>query len=334
MSRSNPAFVTGASGFIGRHLVRRLLSEGRPVIALCRRPEDLRDIQDPRLDIVVGTLEETHTYDSWLNSDISVFHLAATRNFPGSTPAQFRRVNVDAVLALGQLALDQEVSRFIYVSTAIVYGPSGDDPLDETSTWDPESSQSLYIRSRAAGERSMGRLAEDGLRVITIYPTLVYGPDHPSHPNRLTTQVRRLLKTRLDIVVGVGNQRRNLVAVQDVIEGMMLAEASEHFGEGFILGGEDCSHRAFNREVLSLQRTRPLLRLSIPNQLLASLAQIGDRVRGYHPGSGYAQALQMLAMEWRYTSRKAEKLLGYHPLSLREGLSQLTEFIEQENGPG
>jgi len=326
MSRSNPAFVTGASGFIGRHLVRRLLSEDRPVIALCRCPEDLRDIQDPQLDIVVGTLEEPLTYKHKLNERISVFHLAAIRNIPGTPIEMYHRINVEATLALGQLALDGGVSRFVHVSTALVYGPSDGDPVDETSTWNPESSQSLYIRSRAAGEHSMGKLAEDGLRVITIYPTLVYGPDHPSHPNRLTTQVRRLLKTRLDIVVGGGSQRRNLVAVQDVIEGMMLAEACEHFGESFILGGEDCSHRAFNRDVLS--GTKPFLRLAIPNQIVALLAQIGDRVRGYHPGSGYAQALRMLAMEWRYTSRKAEKLLGYHPRPLREGLAQLKAFIE------
>jgi dihydroflavonol-4-reductase len=334
MSRSNPAFVTGASGFIGRHLVRRLLSEDRLVIALCRHPEDLKDIQDPRLDIVVGALEEPPTYRHKLNERISVFHLAAIRNIPGTPVEMYHRINVEATLSLGQLALDGGVSKFVHVSTALVYGPSDGDPVGETSTWDPESSQSLYIRSRAAGKRAIRRLVEDGLRVITICPTLVYGPDHPSHPNRLTSQARRLLKTRLDIVISKGNQRRNLVAVQDVIEGIMLAEASEHFGESFILGGEDCSHRAFNREVLSLLGTRPLLHMSIPNQIVAPLTQISDRVRGYHPGAGYTQALRMLSGEWRYTSSKAEAVLGYHPRPLQEGLAHLMDFIAQENGSG
>jgi nucleoside-diphosphate-sugar epimerase len=331
MNRSNPAFVTGASGFIGRHLVRRLLSEDRRVIALCRHPEDLKDFEDPRLEIVVGALENPHTYDHKLNNDISVIHLAATRNISGTPVNLYQSVNVDSTLIFAKLALDRGISRFIHVSTALVYGPSDRTPIDETSTWDPESSQSLYIRSRVTGQRGIHNLAEDGLRVITICPTLVYGPDHPSHPNRLTSQARRLLKTRLDIVVGKGDQRRNLVAVEDLIEGILLAEASEYFGESFILGGENCSHRAFNREVLSMQGTKPTLRMSIPSQIVAPLAHIGDRVRGYHPGAGYTQALRMLTREWRYTSRKATMLLDYKPHTLQEGLGQLIKFIEQED---
>ncbi len=332
MSRSNPAFVTGASGFIGRYLVRRLLSEGRPVIALCRRPDDLRDIQDPRLDIVVGTLEETHTYDCWLNSDISVFHLAATRNLPGTPADLFHRVNVEATHALGQLALERGVSRFVHVSTALIYGPSSGTPQNETSTWDPEADPSLYIRTRVAGQRGMERLAKNGLQVIMICPTLVYGPDHPSHPNRLTSQVRRLLKTRQDIVVSNGEQCRNLVALEDVIQGIILAEASEYYGESFILGGEDCSHRAFNNEVLIAQGTKSKLQVSIPYRLIAPLVWIGDRVRRYHPGAGYVNALQTLKREWRFTSQKAERDLGYHSRPIREGLTQLIAWINEEDG--
>jgi dihydroflavonol-4-reductase len=331
MSQSNPAFVTGASGFIGRHLIRRLLSGGRPVIALCRRADDLGDIQDPLLDIVVGSLEETHTYEHCLDSDMSVFNLAATRNIPGNPAEMYHRINVEATLALGRLALEREVRRFVHISTALVYGPSDGEPVDETSIWNPESSRSLYILSRATSQWGIEALAGDGLCAVILCPTLVYGPDHPSHPNRLTSQVRRLLKTRQDIVINKGEQLRNLVAVDDVIEGIMLAESCEYSGESFILGGEDCSHRAFNNEVLAAQGTTPSVQLSIPYRLIAPLAQIADRVRNFHPGGGYAQALRMLTKEWRYTSRKAEKMLGYHTHPLREGITQVVKFIEEED---
>jgi nucleoside-diphosphate-sugar epimerase len=332
MKRSNPAFVTGACGFIGRHLVRRLLTEGRPVIALCRRPDDLTEIKDARLDLVVGALEDSHAYDMWINGEVSVFHLAAVRNIPGNPSAEYERVNVEATLRLGRLALKRDAARFVHVSTALVYGPGGEEPRDETSDWDAESSPSLYIRSRAAGQRGMAALAGEGLQAVIVCPTLVYGPDHPSHPNRLTTQVRRLLGTRLDVVVGNGEARRNLVAVEDVIEGMLLAEESGQSGESFILGGEDCSHRAFNREVLTLSGRKPALRASLPTGLVAPLAQAGDRIMRNSPGAGYAQALRTLTTEWTYSSRKAEARLGYRPRSLQEGLEELIVSLERERG--
>lgn len=334
MRRTNPAFVTGASGFIGRHLIHRLLAEGRPVTALCRRPDDLRDLQHPLLKIVAGTLEEPNRYASHLDHTSSVFHLAALRNLPGSSPAMFGRINVDATAAFGKLAYNLGVSRFIHVSTALVYGPSGDAPVDETSTWDANTCSSRYIQSKAAGQRAMMRLAQDGLRLSIICPTLVYGPDHPSHRNRLTSQARRLLKTRMDIVVGSGDRRRNLVAVQDVVEGMLLAEAGEYFGESFILGGEDCSFRSFNREVFTLSGVKPFLRLSAPMWFATPLAEIVDWLRGYDHGAGFAQALRLLNREWRYASNKARNLLGYSPRSLQAGLLDLIEFIKHEERAG
>ena len=74
-----PALVTGASGFIGRHLVRALLRQNRRVLALCRNPSDLQDLEHPLFRVIHGDLEEPQSYAAPLNDQVTVFHLAAGR---------------------------------------------------------------------------------------------------------------------------------------------------------------------------------------------------------------------------------------------------------------
>jgi nucleoside-diphosphate-sugar epimerase len=165
--------------------------------------------------------------------------------------------------------------------------------------------------------------------VVVVCPTLVFGPDHPSHPNQITQQIRRLIRTRVDLLIGGGQKNRNLVYIDDVIRGILLAEAKNHIGEEFIIGGQDFTHREFTDTVYSLSGLKPRISLSIPLVMARFLAQVADRVRGYQPGSGYNNALQTLTLEWSYTSQKAERLLGYTHLPVRDGIRKTLNFIER-----
>ena len=329
MTTSRPAFITGASGFIGRHLVRTLLMQERRVVALCRHPADLEELAHPLLEVIQGRLEDSQTFARHLDEEMTIFHLAATRANPRTPPELFKQVNEIATLELGHAAIKAKVSKFVLVSTALAFGPSRGEPVDENSTWDWRSIDSCYIRTRAKAQEEMKKLMLHGLPLVVVCPTLVFGPDHPSHPNQISEQIRRLIRTRLDLVIGGGNQRRNLVYVDDVIRGVLLAEESDHLGEEFILGGQDTSHREFNQTVLSLSGLRPRIRLSIPHRMATLLVQIADRVLGFNPGSGYSNALQMLSKEWRFTSNKAKYMLGCHYLSIHDGIQKTLEFIER-----
>jgi nucleoside-diphosphate-sugar epimerase len=331
MTTSSPAFITGASGFIGRHLVRTLLMRERRVVALCRHPADLEELTHPLLEVITGQIEDTQTFAPYLDDEVTIFHLAATRAIPGTPPELFKRVNEIATLEVGHAALKAKVPRFVHVSTALTFGPSRGKAIDEQSTWNWQAVDSCYIRSRTKAQTEMKKLASQGLPLVVVCPTLVFGPDHPSHPNQISDQIRRLLRSRLDVVIGDGNQLRNLVYIDDVIRGLLLAEESDHFGEEFILGGQDCSHREFNHTIISLSGLRPRIRLSIPYVMATLMVRMADRVRGFHPGSGYSNALQMLTKEWKYTSDKAKHMLGYHYLSVQDGLRKTLNIIERDN---
>ena len=334
MANSRPAFITGASGFIGRHLVQTLLMQERQVVALCRHPSDLEELAHPLLEIIIGRIEDTQTFAPYFDNKMTIFHLAATRAIPGTPPDLFKRVNEVATMELGCAALKANVSKFVHISTALTFGPSGGECISENSIWDWRSIDSCYIRSRANAQKEMKELVVQGLPLVVVCPTLVFGPDHPSHPNQISDQIRRLIRSRLDIVIGGGNQRRNLVYIDDVIRGILLAEEKGKIGEEFIFGGEDYSHREFNHTIFSLSRLRPRISLSIPQVMTTLLVQVADRVRGFYPGSGYSNALQMLTQEWKYTSDKAERMLGYHSLSVRDGIRKTLNFIERENQIG
>lgn len=328
MTSRRLALVTGASGFLGRHLLRALLAQGREVLALCRHPKDLEDLAHPSLEVIAGSVEQTEILAPHLSDANSVFHLAAARFVPGISPETLRRVNEVATLNLSRAAALAGVPKFIHVSTAMVFGPSQGESLDEDSPSDWQTIDNPYIRSRARAQEEMKRLARRGLPLAIVCPTVVFGPDHRSHPNRITDQIRFLLRTGLDLVIGDGSPRRNLVYVQDVVRGMLLAEAHHATGEVFILGGQDCSHREFNRMTLSLGEIAPRLSLSIPMEVATPLARLADKVRGFHRRVNYTAALQTLTQEWCYTSRKAERLLGYTRRPLKEAILDTLTWIQ------
>jgi nucleoside-diphosphate-sugar epimerase len=102
-------FVTGASGFIGRHLLKQLLKQKRKVIALCRKPEELRDLDNPYLRLVTGTLDDQSSYASELINVNTIYHLASRRIQNGVTLTEYLKTNVESALALARLSVEAGV---------------------------------------------------------------------------------------------------------------------------------------------------------------------------------------------------------------------------------
>jgi len=227
-------------------------------------------------------------------------------------------VNVNATAELARRSLEARVGRFVHVSTAFIHKPFG-----------------AYTDSKARAVLEIRRLASEGLQAVTVCPTIVFGPDHPSHPNRITSEIRRLLRQRVLLVLAGGRQARNLVYVDDVVRGLLAAEQRGTVGEEYVLGGEEIAPRDFGRLVLSLAGLRPVATLSLPAGPALAAARIADRMQRLptsDPGSGYATAVQILLREWRFSSDRARQDLGYRPLPLTEGLSHTIEWLRAANG--
>jgi dihydroflavonol-4-reductase len=300
------------------------------VTALCRRPETLADLHHPALRIATGDVRDPASYGPLLPRDGSVFHLAGVRNHPRARVREMQEINVDATLALARQAGEMGAARFVHVATALIYGPAeGKAGRTEHDDLGGALGGALgdYARSKAAAVQGLRGLVREGLPAVIVCPSIVFGPDHPSHPNRVTSEIRRLLKGGPRIRIAGGRQVRNLVFVEDVIRGLLAAEERDRVGEEYLLAGEEVSPRDFGDRVLLLAAARGGISIPLPAGVTLSAARIADRLRGHDAGSGYAVAVQNLLREWRFSFGKAGQDLGYEPLPLVEGLARTIVWI-------
>jgi NAD+-dependent farnesol dehydrogenase len=326
-AEGTPALVTGASGFIGRHLVRRLLSRNRCVIALAGSERSLEDLASPLLEIRAGRIEDEACCRELLTPGLAVFHLAAVRNQPKRSLDAFNRINVQASCALARACAEAGASVFVNVSTALVFGP-GETPRREEDASGEGPADGGYVWSKRECARRVQEIGAAGLRVVTVYPGIVFGPDEKTHPNRVTSHIRSLLRTRVDWAIGGGGQRRNLVFVQDVVDGILLAESAGRDGRGYILGGENWSPRELNRAALAAAGASARARLSVPVALARFAARAADRMRRFPRAAGYERAVDTLSRPWCFSSERAGKELGYCCTPLREAVARTVQFLK------
>lgn len=330
-SSPGPAFVTGPCGFIGRRLIDRLLESGRAVTALCRRPDCLADLQHPGLTVLAGGLRDTPVYARFLGPETVVFHLAATRALKGNI-AEMEQTNVVDLLHFARICEKARVQRFLNVSSAVVFGPSNDCRIDEAGRLNGLSF--AYAESRYRALKAIRAGAAGDLDLVTICPTIVFGPDHPNHRNKITEFIRRLLQTRIAWTVGGGLATRDLVYVDDVVQGLMLAEGSACTGGEYILSGAETCQRDLNQRVAGMAGIRLRGSVDIPRWSALAAAELLDRVKRIPRRAGLTSAVKTLTADWRFSSERAARELGYTATPLDVGLKRTVEFVKRQEEAG
>ena len=300
-----------------------------------------------------GDVRLPRSYRAHLRPGMAVYHLAALRPGEGRHHGDFEAVNATACSDLARCCLERGVRRFILVTSAHLYGPSShgvprretDGPaleVDWAATTGADAAAppgataepplGSYERTRRAGLLAVRRLIAEGLDAVSLCPTILYGPDHPSHPNRITAELRRHIARRIPVAVVIdgGAARRDLVYVDDVVEAALAAERLAPPGAEMLLGGEAISHRELIARVAALAgRRRAPLPLSIPAPAALAAARTADRLLRYDPGCGHVATIIHLLREWNFDSGRARRLLGYRPRSLEEGLARTLSWLRE-----
>jgi dihydroflavonol-4-reductase len=360
---ANEVLVTGASGFLGRHLVAALAAAGRQVTGLARRPparEELQAAADRLLQHHTAT-PETGAAVRWVHGDvrrpesylqhvrpgIAVYHLAALRSHAGRRRGDVEAVNVTACRDLARTCLERGAGRFVLVTTAHLYGPStggkarreDDGPAvcrhEAMAGTGGEPALGWYERSRGLALLEVRRLVGEGLNAVALCPTILFGPDRRSHPNRITDELRRIVNGRPPVVMLIdgGTAGRDLAYVDDVVDAALAAERLAPVGAEVLLGGETISHRELIERTLALAGRRPSrLTLSIPGPAALAAASAADRLLGNDPGCGHAAAVARAMHEWRFDSERARQMLGYRPRPLDEGLAATLRWMGAKGG--
>jgi dihydroflavonol-4-reductase len=319
------AFVTGATGFIGRRLVNQLLMNDVEVVALVRR-EDHR--LPAGVQIAHGDVLQPDSFGDAGKGCDRVFHLAAKITFDPRQRAELIRCNGEGTAHVLSAAQRWSVARVVVMSSAITLGLSYSDGaiLDEDAS--PAAAmlqRNPYMAGKLAAEASAAAAAKHQ-HVVIVNPTTVYGPgDRGLNSGALIARVYRSLV--LPVPPGGGN----VVDVDDVVAGILAAAERGATGRRYVLGGENLRFSQIFSTVAEVVGRRPLF---VPvgrwmRRPTAGAAWLAGRLTGSRFLTPQVVG-DMFAFKF-YTSDRARRELGYAPqYSFRQSVARAWEFYQRE----
>jgi dihydroflavonol-4-reductase len=315
-----PALVTGASGFVGSAVARALLARGRDVRVLVRPSSDRRNIADLAVDVRLGSLEDEASLAAALEGCGALFHVAADYRLWVRDPEAMYRANVDGTRALMTAALAAGVARVVYTSSVATLGLAADgSPADEMTPSTLDDMVGPYKRSKFLAEEAVRGLVRDKrLPAVIVNPSTPIGP-RDVKPTPTGRMIVEAASGRMPAFVDTG---LNLVHVDDVATGHLLAEERGRVGERYILGGENMTLAEILGRIAALARRKPpTLKLPIPAIFpVAVVAEAWGRLTGREPFVTL-DGLRLARKKMFFSSAKAMRELGYAPRPAEAGLA-------------
>ena len=325
---SDVALVTGASGFVGSAVARALVARGLTVRVLMRPSANRLNIAQLHCEPVAGDMRDADSMLAAMKGARYLFHVAADYRLWARDSREIERNNFAGARATMGAALKTGVERVVYTSSVAALKP-GAVAVDETSRHTPQSVIGAYKRSKLVAEREVERLVrEEGLPCVIVAPSTPIGPRDikPTPTGRVIVEAAT---GRMPAFVDTG---LNLVHVDDVAQGHLLALDKGRIGENYILGGTDVALETMLGDIAFLSgRRAPSVKLPrAPLFALAWGAELVARVTGKEPFLT-ADALRMSRYRMFFSSQKAVRELGYVARPYKEGLQDALNWFG-ENG--
>jgi len=303
--------LTGATGFVGSAVARTLLARGHALRVLVRPGSNRANLAGLDVDLAEGDLTDAASLTRATAGCRYVLHVAADYRLWVPDPAAMERANVAGTVALLRAAQAAGVAKIVYCSSVAALGLTGTTaPADETTPVHPDSIAGIYKQSKYRAEQAVLALIRDeGVPALIVNPSTPVGP-RDIKPTPTGKMIRDAAAGRMPAYVDTG---LNVVHVDDVAEGHVLALERGRIGEKYILGGEDLALRdIFARAAAAAGRPPP--RLSLPIAPLIPLALACEALARF--GIEPLVTREMLAMARKkmfFSSAKARRDLGYTP---------------------
>ena len=324
------ALVTGATGFVGAAVARTLLAAGHEVRALARPTSDRRNLAGLAVEVATGDLRDPASLAAALEGCQALFHVAADYRLWVPDPATIYAVNVDGSRALIEAAMAAGIERVVYTSSVATLGLNSDGTPGHEDT--PVALGHMighYKRSKFLAEQAVQGLVQDrGAPVVIVNPSTPVGP-RDVKPTPTGRMIVEAAAGRMPAFVDTG---LNLVHVDDVAAGHLLAYDHGAVGERYVLGGADMTLEAILGEVARITGGRAP-RLRLPHDLIMPLALAAEawaRISGAEPFAT-VDGLRMAKKKMFFSSAKAEAALGYSYRPAAEALADAIAWF-RENG--
>lgn len=313
-------FVTGASGFVGSAVARRLREKGFR-LRLAVRPSSRRDnLEGLEAEIVEADMRDRPVLAEAMAGCRYLFHVAADYRLWAPDPEEIVRNNFLGTRMVMEAALKAGIERIVYTSSVATLKTRIDPvPVDETCRHTEDSAIGAYKRSKLVAERLVEAMVTlEGLPAVIVNPSTPIGPRDikPTPTGRIIVEAAT---GRIPAFVDTG---LNLVHVDDVAEGHLLALEKGRIGESYILGGEDVSLRIMLAAIAGLMGRKPPT-ISLPRLPLYPVAWVAEavaRITGKEPFVT-ADALTMAKYHMYFSSAKASRELGYTARPFTEALA-------------
>lgn len=325
-------FVTGATGFIGRELVKALLKKDLEVNLLVRSADKTRSLASPKLNVFSGDITDASSVEKAMTGCTHVFHLAAYAKPSAVDPGIFRTVNVEGTRIILAAALKLGIERVVFASSGATLATTTpyNDVTEESER--PVKYYTEYSATKKEAEVLCQEYVKKGLDVITVYPTKVFGPETLTESNALTRIMSRYLQGRWRIIPGDGKTYGNYVYVEDVVNGMMLAMEKGIRGSDYILGGINASFNEFFGTLAMVSgRKRIMIRLPYLVMVAASAAITGVTRLLRMPSFITPFWVKHYLQHRRLSSLKAMNELGYTVTSLETGMQRTVAWLRKCN---
>jgi len=301
--------VTGATGFLGAHIVRELLRDGATVRVLARKGGDRRNLAGLDIEISEGDLLDKESLAAAVRGCDTLFHAAADYRLWAKNPAAMYAANVDGTRNMLQAALEAGVARVVYTSSVGTLGNRGDGtPGDEETPVSLADMSGDYKKSKFLAEREAESFAERGLPLVIVNPSTPVGPldIKPTPTGRMIVD---FLSGRMPAYLDTG---LNIVSAAECARGHILAAEKGRSGEKYILGGENLKLAQIFSLLAEISGI-PAPRWRLPYGPVLLAARINEAlaaITGREPLIPLA-GVQMAKKLMFFSSKKAKIELGY-----------------------
>jgi len=310
--------VTGGTGFIGSHLVERLLKEGEVVRVLVRNPSNLRWLARLRgkVEVVVGDVTRRSSLREAFKDVDGVYHLAAVFRH-GLNSELVWRVNYGGTVNVVNECLRRD-ARLLHVSTVGVLGPANSEPLSEDSPLNPNPNH--YARSKArAEEYVLRKCREEGLKAVVVRPAFVYGPRGTYGLNLL---IHMLISGSLKVIIGDGSNYIHPIHVRDLAKALTYVMRRGSAGEAYNAANEE-PVRLRELVELVMRHANVKVRFGLP----PAIARLALMLRGGIGGSSVRETIMLFTRNWFYSTAKLRSLGWKQEIPLDEGIKETIRWL-------
>ncbi|MEZ5833168.1 MAG: NAD-dependent epimerase/dehydratase family protein [Dongiaceae bacterium] len=320
--------VTGAAGFVGSAVARALLAKGAAVRTFVRPTSDRGNLNHLAVERVFGDLRDRKSIERAVKGCEAVFHVAADYRLWVPQPREMFANNVDGTRHVMEAAAEAGIRRIVYTSSVCTLGlPGAGESADEDTPATQADMIGPYKQSKFAAEALVrAMIAERGLPAVIVHPSTPIGP-WDRRPTPTGQIIVEAASGHMPAYVDTG---LNLVHVDDVAEGHILALEHGRPGERFILGGDNLTLKEILTEIAVITG-RPAPRIQVPHRVvmpIAAMAEMWGRISNREPFVTL-DGVRLARKKMFFSSQRAIERLGYRPRPATEAIVDAIDWFER-----